>query len=133
MPYMPVYAPSKAFVLQFSLALREELRGTPVRVSVLCPNGIRTNAECRAKIEASGPLAQATCMDPDQVAREALEGALADRAMIVPGRMNRVIVLAGRYTPRALVQGVVSRIWGRTARVGQGKRDGRQAPQGSPA
>lgn len=42
MPFMPVYAPSKAFILNFSLALGEELRATRVSVSVLCPNGIRT-------------------------------------------------------------------------------------------
>jgi short-subunit dehydrogenase len=54
MPFMPVYAPSKAFILNFSLALRAELSGSPVSVSVLCPNGIRTNQDAIAKIEQGG-------------------------------------------------------------------------------
>jgi short-subunit dehydrogenase len=47
MPCKPVYAPTKAFVLNFSLALRAEMDGTAVKVSTLCPGGIMTNEECR--------------------------------------------------------------------------------------
>ena len=54
MPYMPVYSPTKSFVLNFSLALREELRGTSVSMSVLCPNGIRTNRGNRDLIDRQG-------------------------------------------------------------------------------
>ena len=73
MPFLPVYAPSKTFILNFSLALCEELGDTPVRVSVLCPNGIRTNPGCRASIEAGGLIARLTCMDPRPVASYAIQ------------------------------------------------------------
>jgi short-subunit dehydrogenase len=116
MPYMPVYAPSKAFITQFSLGLREELRGTPLTVSVLCPNGIRTNPENRAKIEAGGWAARLTCLDADQVARAAVHGLLHGKATIVPGALNQLIAAVGRYTPRSLVFSVVSAFWGKTAR-----------------
>lgn len=116
MPFMPVYAPSKAFITQFTLGLREELRGTPVSVSVLCPNGIRTNRENRAKIEAGGLAARLTCLDADQVARVAVSGLLRGRATIIPGALNQAIAAVGRYTPRAVVYSVVSAFWGKTAR-----------------
>lgn len=116
MPYMPVYAPSKAFIAQFSLGLREELRGSPVSVSVLCPNGIRTNRESRAKIEAGGLAARLTCLNADQVARIAVNGLLRGRATIVPGALNQAIAAVGRVTPRALIYTVVSAFWGKTAR-----------------
>ncbi|MBN1579954.1 MAG: SDR family oxidoreductase [Anaerolineae bacterium] len=116
MPFMPVYAPSKAFILNFSLALREEMRGTPIKTSVLCPNGIRTNPDCQARIEASGLAARLTCMDPEPVAACAIEGMLAGKAVIVPGLLNKLIVAAGQVVPRSAIYAVVSTIWGRTAK-----------------
>lgn len=119
MPFMPVYAPSKAFILNFSLALREELRGTPVSVSVLCPNGIRTNPSCRARIQASGLAGKLTCMDSEQVAACAVREMLAGRSVIVPGLLNKFVVAVGQLVPRTTVYAVVSTIWGRTARLGK--------------
>jgi uncharacterized protein len=116
MPYMPVYAPTKTFVLNFGLALRSEMRGTSVGVSVLCPNGIRTNAEACRKIEAGGLAARLTCLDPEDVARYAFARMLAGRPVIVPGWLNRFAMWAGRFTPRPIVDAVVGAFWGKTAR-----------------
>ena len=116
MPFMPVYGPSKTFILNFSLALREEMKGTSVNVSVLCPNGIRTNGECRRKIEDHGLIGELVSLDPDQVATCALKGLLAKRAVIVPGFLNQVISVLGRHAPRSIVCPVVSAFYGKTAR-----------------
>jgi short-subunit dehydrogenase len=116
MPFMPVYGPSKTFILNFSLALREEMRGTPVSVSVLCPNGIRTNGECRQKIEAHGLVGELVSLDADQVAVCAMQGLFAERAVIVPGFINQVIAVVGKYTPRSIICPVVSTFYGKTAR-----------------
>lgn len=116
MPFMPVYAPSKAFILNFSLALRAELAGSPVNVSVLCPNGVRTNQDAIAKIEQGGLAARLTCMDPDQVTAAAIRGMLARKAVIVPGWLNQCIVAMSRFIPHAAIYGVISLFWGRTAR-----------------
>jgi len=137
MPAMPVYAPSKAFVLNFSLALRQELDGTSVGVSVLCPNGIRTNAECRRKIEASGWAARLTCMDPGPVAACALRGMRAGKGVIVPGALNRIIVALSSVAPQGLKYAVISRFWGRSARGARApvarQRAGAASPQKSTA
>ncbi len=116
MPFMPVYAPSKAFIVNFSLALREEMRAHGVSVSVLCPNGIRTNRACREQIAAAGLAARLTCMDADRVAACAVRRLLAGQAVIVPGALNRALVAAARFVPRSTVFAVVSAFWGRTAR-----------------
>jgi short-subunit dehydrogenase len=126
-PFMPVYAPSKAFVVNFSLALREEMRDTSVSVSVVCPNGVRTNGECRQKIAAHGFIGELVSLDPDQVVAEALRGLWAGKATIVPGLANRVILAVGRHAPNALVCAVTSSLYGKTARRGYP----RQAPHGS--
>lgn len=116
MPYMPVYAPSKSFVLSFSQSLRQELRGTSVGVSALCPNGIRTSADAREKIASHGKVGDLFCMDADEVAKAGLRGLVRDRAVIVPGALNRAIAGVSRIAPRWLVYSVVGAFWGKTAK-----------------
>lgn len=111
MPSMPVYSPTKSFVLNFSLALREELRGTGVSVSVLCPNGIRTNRSARALIDRQGLAGRITCQYPDEVARAGLAGLYRKKAIIVPGIVNRMLRMASGFVPRALYMRVISRRW----------------------
>lgn len=104
MPYKPVYAPTKAFVLNFSLALRAELAESGVRVSVLCPGGIMTNEECRELIAAQGLIGRISCHYPAEVARYALQQLLQDRAVIIPGLINKLARILGGITPLPLVQ-----------------------------
>jgi short-subunit dehydrogenase len=111
MPWLPVYSSSKSFVLAFSLALREELRGTGVSVSVVCPNGIRTNRGARELIARQGLAGRLTCQYPEQVARAALRGLLAGRAVIVPGAVNQFIRFASALVPRSFAMAVISRRW----------------------
>ena len=79
MPSMPVYSCTKTFVFTFSRLLRAELRGTGVGVSVLCPNGIRTNRQNREMIERQGWAGRVTCRYPDEVARAASGASSAER------------------------------------------------------
>ena len=116
MPYMLVYAASKSFVFNFSLALRAELRQTSVSVSVLCPNGMRTNRVCQERIDANGLGARLTCMDPDDVARYAIRKMLQGKAVIVPGVLNQVIGMSSRFVPRSTVYRMASSMWRRTLR-----------------
>jgi len=115
MPFMPVYAPSKTFILNFSLALRQEMRGSPVRVSALCPNGIRTNAACRAQIADSGLAGRLTCKDPEEVARVAVKQMLQGHDVIVPGLLNKMLAAVGTTVPRTLITRVITQFWGKTA------------------
>jgi short-subunit dehydrogenase len=111
MPWLPVYSSTKSFVFSFSLALREELMGTGVSVSVLCPNGIRTNRGVRQMIDRQGLAGWLTCKYPDEVARAAIRLMLRGRAVIVPGAANRFIRAASSLLPRALSMAVISRRW----------------------
>jgi hypothetical protein len=116
---MPVYAPTKSFVLNFSLALREELRGTTVGMSVLCPNGIRTNRGNRDLIDRQGLVGRITCRYPDEVARAALDGLFAGKAVIVPGIVNRILRGLSAFVPRGLYMRVISRRWGAVSGAAQ--------------
>ncbi len=126
MPSMPVYSSTKAFILNFSLLLREELRAAHVRVSVLCPNGIRTNRGARAMIEKQGWAGTLTCQYPDEVARAGLDGLQRNKAIIVPGAMNRLLRRVRPLVPRTLFMRLISRRWGT-------QRGSRQTAQRAPA
>jgi short-subunit dehydrogenase len=109
MPHKAVYAPSKTFVLNFTLALREELRGTSVRACALCPGGIRTNPEVRALIEGLGFLARLGSQEPAAVAEYALRRLERGRAVIVPGAFNRLTRFVGSLAPRPLALAFIRR------------------------
>ncbi|HEX3763658.1 MAG TPA: SDR family NAD(P)-dependent oxidoreductase, partial [Kofleriaceae bacterium] len=72
-PHMAVYASSKAFVRNFSEALHDELRGSPITVTCVCPGGTRTNFHAAAGAGNYGWLASASMMSAEAVARAAIE------------------------------------------------------------
>lgn len=108
----PVYSATKSFVLTFSLALREELRRSIV-VGTLCPNTIRTDRAVNDYVDRLPAICRWACRSPAEIARAGLDGLLQDRAIIVPGFVNKLVRAVGPFVPRSLVTGVVQRLWGR--------------------
>lgn len=106
-PLMAVYYASKAYILWFSEALANELEGTGVTVTCLCPGPTRTEFQARAKMEASGLLKVARVMDAASVARAGYEGMMAGRTIVIPGLLNKLVVQSLRLTPRRLVTRIV--------------------------
>lgn len=99
-PGMAVYYATKAYVVSFSQALGEELRGTGVRVSCLCPGPTATEFHTRAGIGAGGPVGALGMMSARQVARSGLRGLARGRPLVVPGLRNWLGTQAVRWLPR---------------------------------
>ncbi len=131
MPYQTVYAPTKAFVMSFSLGLREELRKSTVSVSVLCPGGIPTTEASIRKIQAGGVAAKITATSAERVARAGAAGMFSGKAVIIPGALNRMVAVASRIAPRPVAHAVISRIYGNAATMGahRAERQGFRLPQ----
>ncbi len=108
-PGMTTYYATKAFVLSYSDALSQELRGTGVSVTCLCPGPTRTEFLARAGARQPGS-AQQGVMDPRPVARAGIDGALAGRRRVVPGWTNKAAVWAAKAMPRDLMTALVARI-----------------------
>ena len=98
---MAVYYASKAYVLSFSEALANELRGTGVTVTALCPGPTRSGFQKRADMEDS-KLVSGEIMDAATVARIGYRGLMAGKTVVIPGLRNKVLVQAVRVTPRKI-------------------------------
>ncbi|ACF13635.1 short-chain dehydrogenase/reductase SDR [Chloroherpeton thalassium ATCC 35110] len=100
-PYMSVYAATKAFVLNFSEGLHEELQGSGVKVMALCPGGTETQFFEVANYSRSKlmiPLEK-----PEEVVKVAIEGFRSGNSFIISGFANKVLNFFERFLPRELV------------------------------
>ncbi len=108
-PLMAVYYASKAYVLSFSLAVAEEVRGSGVTVTALCPGPTETGFQERAAIGESRLIKGRKIMDAATVAQAGYAGMLEGAAVVIPGRRNRILAEANRFLPRTLVTRIVHR------------------------
>jgi hypothetical protein len=113
LPGQAGYAASKAFVLSYSHALRGELAGSGVGVTVLCPGPVETGFAEAAGFtaeEAEGALPKFMWVSAAEVARQAVDGLAADRAVVIPGLANKATAASAWLTPRRLLVPVLARM-----------------------
>ena len=108
-PGMAVYYATKAYVLSFSEALHSELKARGVRVSVLCPGPVPTEFAARAGVKGRSLAPRFLSQSAEAVAEAGYRGLMQGRRTIVPGPLNKLLVLLIRLFPRRLVMAVVDR------------------------
>jgi short-subunit dehydrogenase len=109
-PFMSVYYASKAYVLHFTEALAEELAGSRVTITCLCPGPVRTNFQKRAHIGETRLVHSPLLVDVREVARIGYEGMKQGKRVVIPGWKNRLGVELLRLAPRTMVARVVRKI-----------------------
>jgi len=102
-PFLATYAASKAYLLSFSEALAEELRGTGVTIQALCPGLVPTEFQAVAGTDKVA-FADAPTMTPAFVAEASLRGLEAGKALVLPGWRDRLMVQLQRLAPRTVVR-----------------------------
>ena len=102
-PLMSTYGASKAFVLSFSEGLSEELKGTPVRVTALCPGVTLTGFQETARVDRMR-LVRGPAMSAEQVAQIGYQAMMRGQAVVVPGFANQVLAFSVRFTPRSMAR-----------------------------
>ena len=112
-PNMAVYASSKAFVRNFTEALHDELRGTPISATCVCPGGTATNFHAAAGAGNYGWLASASMMRAEAVARIAVRAMRRGKRNTVPGALNKLACWSVRLVSRRLAAWMSSRVLGR--------------------
>jgi uncharacterized protein len=113
-PTLATYAATKAYVLSLTESLAEELQGSGVTVTALCPGITATNMldSARQASPSLGALPAFVVGSADAVAEEGYAACLQGEVIRVPGALNLAAILAGRATPKWLlrrVSGAVAR------------------------
>ncbi|MGD9537083.1 MAG: SDR family NAD(P)-dependent oxidoreductase [Alphaproteobacteria bacterium] len=108
-PYMAVYFATKAYVVSFSAALAEELRGTGVTVTCICPGPTETEFHAVAGMTRPKAGSGATMMPSAPVARAGYAAALRGRRLVVTGAPNKLAVFATRLLPQGVMLRLVRR------------------------
>ena len=104
-PDLAVYAATKAFVTSLTESLHEELRGSGIRVTALCPG--LTHTEFQSISNTSGlesNFPEFAWMSADDVARDGLRAVAAGKAICVPGVVNKSLATVSTFTPRGLAR-----------------------------
>ncbi|MDT5338427.1 MAG: uncharacterized protein QOD90_3932 [Mycobacterium sp.] len=111
-PGQAAYGAAKAFVLSYTQSLGQELNGTGVVASALCPGPVKTGFGATAGIsdeDAEAALPRAMWISAADVARTAVDGLAAGKSVIVPGAFNKVGAAAYKILPRRLLLPILAR------------------------
>lgn len=99
-PLMSVYYATKAFVLHFSEGISEELRGTGVKVTALCPGPTKSGFQAAAAMENSKLVKKIKMPSSYKVAKYGFRAMMDGKTVAIPGFMNYLIANTIRFIPR---------------------------------
>jgi short-subunit dehydrogenase len=111
-PGQAAYGGAKAFVLSYTQSLGQELQGTGVIASALCPGPVKTGFGAAAGIsdaDAEAALPKAMWVSAADVARAAVDGLEAGKTVVIPGALNKVGAAAYKVLPRRVLLPILAR------------------------
>jgi hypothetical protein len=111
-PNMALYASSKAFVRNFTEALHDELRGSRISATCVCPGGTTTGFHDAAGAGNYSWIARRTMMSPASVAQLALAAMQRGRRNVVPGLLNKLATWSVRLVSRRQAARLSGRVLG---------------------
>jgi uncharacterized protein len=106
-PLMAVYFATKAYILSFSEAIANELEGTGVTVTVLCPGSTASAFHERTGMADSKMLKGKNMMDAATVAQMGYDALMKGKIIIIPGFINKLMSKCVRFIPRKMVTKIV--------------------------
>jgi short-subunit dehydrogenase len=109
-PRMAVYYATKAYVISFSEALANELSGTSVTVTCLCPGATDTGFQGRSGVADTMLFKTLRPMDAKAVARDGYRGMMAGKTLVISGFRNWLLAESVRFSPRKLVTAISRKV-----------------------
>ena len=100
LPKKGVYGGTKSYLVTFSKSLRRELKSKNIFVSTVCPGGMNTTPMLILQNKNMKGMGRWSVMDPEKVARIAIDGMLEKKEMIIPGFWNRLFMLFDKLLPK---------------------------------
>lgn len=109
-PLMSIYYASKAYILSFSEAIANELKGTGVTVTVLCPGQTKTSFQEVVSEGTSENKIGFNIATPDEVAQYGYKAMLKGKSVAIPGTFNKFLSILPRIMPRNIATAIVRKI-----------------------
>ena len=111
LPYMSVYAATKAFVLSFTQGIRGEVRSKGIKVLCVCPGPVDTPFfEATGNDRLRSTIPRATMMTAEAVVKASLRALRAGRSVVVPGVANKLLAAGTRLMPRDALAAMTARV-----------------------
>ena len=108
-PAFASYAASKAYVLSFSRALRQEVKGKGISVTTVCPGPVKTEFFEAAGSEVA-PAKEKFLVESIDVVRKAIKDAKAGKELSIYGMSMKLVHLAGKILPTSIVLSVMNQM-----------------------
>lgn len=109
-PFMSIYYASKAYLLSFSQAIANELKGTGISVTVLCPGPTRTSFQEVVSSNSSKNRIKFNMASAREVARCGYTAMMKGRTVAIPGMFNKFLAFLPRIVPRSIAANIVRKI-----------------------
>jgi len=103
-PLMTVYYATKAYVLAFTEGIAEELNGTGVTATALCPGPVITGFQARAGLIGTKLTSSPMVMTAVEVAEYGYRATMAGKVIAIPGFGNKLVAWSTRFAPRVLTR-----------------------------
>ena len=108
-PYAAIYSATKSFLTTFSMALREEVRQTGVKVVTVCPGRLRADPEEEESQEQRQKVPGGE-QGHEEVVKETLTKLDRGGGLVIPGRVNRLTLIGQRLIPPNAVPKIIARM-----------------------
>lgn len=109
-PLMAVYFATKAYVLSFSEAIANELEGTGVTITALCPGPTSSGFQYTTAMKKAKAASSWRLMDAATVAKIGYDGLMANKTVVIPGLKNKIMATVIRFVARKVVTKIVREI-----------------------
>ncbi len=111
LPYMAIYASTKALIKNFMLALREEYKENNVKVLVVMPGAIATSDEMKRAIEAQGLKGKLSAVPAKKIAEKSVKSLFKNKSCYVPGIFNKFTIFLSALCPKKLQIKLAGKMW----------------------
>ena len=109
-PLMSLYYASKAYILSFSEAIANELKGTGVTVTVLCPGQTNTSFQSVVSDSSSENKIGFNIACPQSVALYGYKAMMKGKTVAIPGKLNKFLATIHRFVTRSMATKIVRNI-----------------------
>ena len=116
MPYFAIYSATKGALTSFSVALREEVKKTEVKVTAVLPGAMPTREDVKEQIKGQGLWGKLAAKSPAWVAEKSLAAVKKNKRTYIPGFWNKVMNFGTKLLPLSCKLRFIAKRWSKISK-----------------